>query len=108
MQSRIVVLAVLLAALSSFAWSQQPSSPEDSDEPRPVLDAENRPMWSPQPVRVVSPQELRLESEKLSALVQDLQPKLAQASEGRLDKDLLKELKEVEKLAKKLRNELVY
>ncbi len=58
------------------------------------------------PAQQVTPAQLRSESAQLQQLVQSVQPQLDKASQGVMDKDLLNKLKEIEKLAKKLRNEL--
>lgn len=58
------------------------------------------------PAKQPSPAQIREDTAQLQQLVQNVQPQLDKASQGVMDKDLLNKLKKIEKLAKKLREEL--
>lgn len=102
---KYVAVGLLLICSSLVAGAQErqvrggpagdPFAPNIQDTPMAQL-----------PPHTTSPQQLRAESAQLQQLVQTVQPQLDKASHGVMDKDLLNKLKEIEKLAKKLRSEL--
>lgn len=94
----VFVFAALAAAQQARPMTYLPDyaiQTEPANAPMAVL-----------PPHQVSPNELRQETAQLDTLVKEVEPKLQQASQGTLDKDLLNKLKQIEKLAKKLRSEL--
>lgn len=96
-----VVVVFVLAAMAAAQEDHMRSMPnlvvkmEPANAPMAVL-----------PLHQVTPNQLREETAQLDELVKSVEPKLQQASQGTLDKDLLNKLKAIEKLAKKLRSEL--
>ncbi len=92
---------LLLAGIAAAQEAHMRTTPNLGVE----METGNAPM-AVLPPHQASPVDLRRESVELNELVQEVQPKLDQASKGVLDKDLLNKLKQIEKLAKKLRGEL--
>jgi hypothetical protein len=70
--------------------------------------AENAPLEPPRvaPRRSVSPEKLAEEAQTLQKLSNAVQAQLIDVSKGLMPKDLPKNLKELEKLAKKIRSEV--
>ena len=101
---RVVLLSLLLLTLP--LWSQQSTMPQH-------LPGGN---WSPtvvrpEPPRDLNPEAFRLQSinhdaEELAALSALMQSDLSQLRKGTLSKELEQNLKKMEKLAKKLRQEV--
>lgn len=56
--------------------------------------------------RSPNPVELRNEAQQLAALAASIPPDVQNANKGRLSKDLIRKLKDIEKLSKHLRSEL--
>ncbi len=60
----------------------------------------------PKPQRQVDPEKLQREADELARTAQTIPADVANIRRGRLPKDTLQKLKEIEKLSKRLRSEL--
>jgi hypothetical protein len=97
--------AILLVTV--LAWGQQEVTPptiREAEKARSPID-ESPPVFA-RAYRTPDPAQLRSEADELSELAKSVPSQVAQASRGRLPKDLNERLKRIEKLAKKLRRDL--
>ena len=110
---RFLCLRSLVLSLAITAWCS--SAPAQSAQPIPrgrteannaTRQAENG-IEPPAPVsHTISAAELQKQADELLALAQQVHSDTQRASQGVLDKDLKDRLKRIEKLSKKLRDEL--
>jgi hypothetical protein len=109
MSARLVSLLVVLIAVSAFSQqrclSQRINQKIDSHEQR-ISQIASEPSPAEVDARAVRLRAIQRDAEELSGLSASVQSDLQQLGKGLLAKDLNARLKKMEKLSKKLRQEL--
>ena len=100
----LLSIPVLLCALSADGLPQRPTYPT----PPPPLNTDNAPPTpAPETIRRrIDPVKLQREADDLARLAQTIPTDAASIRQGRLPKDVIQKLKQIEKLSKRLRGEL--
>jgi len=94
--------------LCSLAWSQAHPSPPSLHQAEQAVAQSERNIPPPLNQRPsVDLAKLKRDADELAALAQSVPPAIDQTSKGILPKDLGENLKRIEKLAKKLRSQIV-
>jgi len=103
----LVLFSVLLSSTLSSAQGAHPRPPglAQADEAESQAD-KTMPPPHQRAAPSVDPAKLQHDADELSNLAQSIPPDIAKVTQGMLPKDVIEKLKQIEKLSKRLRNEL--
>jgi hypothetical protein len=100
----LLSILILLCARSADGLPQRPTYPSP---PPPLNTDTSHPEPAPQTIhRRIDPVKLQRDADDLARLAQTIPTDAASIRQGKLPKDVIQKLKEIEKLSKRLRGEL--
>ena len=106
MQHTSVTLFVLLVLVAAAA-QESTQIPKGIQEAEKAQAAIEKSIPSPQLPSQRTPAEVQRDADQLVTLAQSIPADLNSVSQGKLPKDVIQKLKQIEKLAKRLRSELM-
>lgn len=98
--SAVILLLGAMAVAQSSHHFPTPPQPMDQDKPAQAPPSDTQPRLR------IDYAKLQREADELAREAQTIPGDMASASQGRLPKDVIEKLKEIEKLSKRLRAEL--
>ena len=101
---KLLLLPVMLGVCAPVTFSQSPG--RGFPKPPDPLETQTTQNAPPVPVRHIDLEQLQKEADDLARTADTIPSDMASVRKGMLPKDVINKLKQIEKLSKRLRNEL--